>query len=119
MNDHIDEFEQRLRAKICVFLALEALVICCIKGMEALTGWELYLHEMIPTSLIIPAGILIGLTIASMRSRRIYIQYEVIHCIVGGWIFLTSWWRGEPLKGLLIFLLLTVRFWIYLFILHK
>ena len=113
MKNYTNEFEQRLRMKVCIFLALETLVICCIMGVDALTGWKLYLHETAPTSLIIPAGILIGLTIASMRSRKIYVLYEKIHFIVGIWIFLTLWWKGELLKGLLIFLILTSRYFIY------
>ena len=113
MKDHTNESEQRLRMKVCIFLALETLVICCIMGVDALTGWKLYLHETAPTSLIIPAGILIGLTIASMRSQKIYVLYEKIHFIVGIWIFLTSWWKDELLKGLLIFQILTSRYFIY------
>lgn len=105
--------------KVCIFLALEALVICCIKGVNALTGWELYIHEMLPISLIIPAAVLIGMTIASMRSRNVYVLYEKIHFIAGLWIFFTSWrMDAEPLKGLIIFLLLNIRYWIYLFLMN-
>ena len=113
MKNYTNESEKRLRMKVCIFLALETLVICCLMGVDALTGWKLYLHEAAPTSLIIPAGILICLTIASMRSQKIYVLYEKIHFIVGIWIFLTSWWKGELLKGLIIFLLLTSRYLIY------
>lgn len=115
MKDYTNEFEQRLRMKVCIFLALEALVICCVKGVKALTGWELYLRETIPLSLIMLAGMLIGLTIASMHSQKAYVLYEIMHCIAGVWILFTSWWDGNLLKGLLIFLALTLRFWIYLF----
>lgn len=112
------EYERHIRHIMCIFLALEALLICVfavIFNFSVLIGtWNaLYCHIRTPMDgLLLPllSIIPVGFTVLSIYRKWIYRLYELLHCLLG--ISALSW-SGA---GFIICLIFTVRFFVYLFL---
>lgn len=123
------EQERKLRHMMCVLMSLETLVICffiCRFVVDTLLdGWVMiYFRESDPiggTMLSIMLVLIpIILTIGSMHSRGVYMAYEIVHCVFGAVIFLVGFMTGHYfIHGLIMLLLLSFRFFIYLTVLKE
>ena len=101
-----DEFERKLRYRMCIPMALESLMICyaAIKLIERdiMKSWELlYYHYhspgigiLVSIFIVLAAGFILpaAFTILSMRFKRFYRIYEALHFITGAamlmfWLF--------------------------------
>ena len=90
-----DEYERKLRYRMCILTALESLLICClaINSIEKnyIEKWELlHFHYHSPSKLvyifIAPAASFIlptAFTLLSMRFKWFYLIYEALHFISG------------------------------------
>ena len=121
------EYERSVRHKMCILLSLETLAICVLMCMlvinETMGGWHrIYLRERHPAEgiiiLIILVMVPVAFTVASLYSEGIYIAYEILHCVVGAGFVILLLGYYAFFEGIIIFLILTLRFWIYLFAVH-
>ena len=113
-----NEYERRLRHKMCILLGLETLTMCILIVLTtSKSDWKLiYFHDDIfvsKTFLVMTAFVPITFTILSIFFRGAYVAYEIIHCIIGGILLLLSL-EIFVLFRAAVFLMLTYRYWIYL-----
>lgn len=116
-----NEYERHTRHKMCILMALETLLICTFmvwfSFVIVINDWQLlYYHEntpfdgiLIPMLSILP----IGCTILSIYRKWFYRIYEGLHCLIG---ILLLFGSGSFAGGFVIFLILSARFCIYLFL---
>lgn len=111
-NNYDEKKERKIRHIMCIFLALETLLLCLvfllmISIFEGDDMQMLYYHEeslsFVLGVLLFFCGIPIILTALSMRFRAAYIVYEMLHCLLAGLLF-------TPIGAAI----MAVRFFIYL-----
>ena len=111
--DH-NEQEKRLRRKVCVFVALETLLLCLAAVLATYenTLMRLYYHEYTPfesvSVLMLFCAVPVVCTILSMRFKVCYCIYEILHALL-----------GMMMGGVLFALVFSARFLIYLSRLRK
>lgn len=118
-----NEYERRLRHKMCILLGLETLALCLLIVLTtSQREWTaIYFHDGVFASkilLVMLMSVPITLTLLSIFFRGVYVAYEIIHCVIGGILFLISFEIFIPF-GIAVFLMLTYRYWIYLIRLKK
>lgn len=115
-----NEYERHLRHKMCIWMGLETLALCLLLVLTtSRRDWTaIYFHDTVFASKILLAMLLtfpIALTVLSIFFKGVYIACEIVHCVIGGLLLLIL---GVVLGGA-VFLILTLRFWIYLIRLKK
>lgn len=136
IDNYYKEHERHIRHIMCIFLALETLLLCLFIITDYFVNWDydagfwansntltkLHYHLITPDRILSEefrifciGGIIC--TLLSMRFKWFYRIFDGLHCLLGIIIFCGLIYEST-FAGLILCLILSARFCIYLFLIN-